>query len=62
MTLMAGLLPFQHEPYFDYKNPEVAARQRGEGASARQGGDKVEGSIQPHNQRPASVWGAGGGR
>jgi ubiquinone/menaquinone biosynthesis C-methylase UbiE len=22
----------------------------------------VEGSIQPHNQRPASVWNAGGGR
>ncbi|WP_027482177.1 L-glutamate gamma-semialdehyde dehydrogenase [Deinococcus pimensis] len=28
MTLMAGLLPFTHEPYLDFKNPDVAARQR----------------------------------
>jgi len=28
MTLMAGLLPFQHEPYFDFKDPDVATRQR----------------------------------
>lgn len=28
MTLLAGLLPFAHEPYFDFKKPEVAQAQR----------------------------------
>ncbi|WP_135230386.1 L-glutamate gamma-semialdehyde dehydrogenase [Deinococcus fonticola] len=54
-TLMAGLLPFEHEPYFNYTDPQVAQAQRDAFLQVRQnyvgktfplfiGGQKVEAS------------------
>lgn len=34
-TLLHGLLPFQHEPYFDYADPTVAEAQKAAYAKAR---------------------------
>lgn len=35
-TLMAGLLPFEHEPYFNYADPQVAQAQREAFAQVRE--------------------------
>lgn len=35
-TLMAGFLPFEHEPFFDYSQPEIAEQQRQAFALVRQ--------------------------
>lgn len=61
-TLLAGFVPFVHEPYFDYSNPEIAAQQRQAFVTVRQkyqgqtvpmwlAGHKVEGSptLEVHN-------------